>query len=514
METPHLIWDRRDFLRLALAASAGVAAGVAQPRPKFRRNPFTLGVSSGDPSPDGFVLWTRLAPDALNGGGLGSEDVAVRWQVFADENAAKTVREGRTVASAGLAHSVHVEVAGLRPDTWYWYRFSAGEDDSPLGRTRTAPLAASARPFRFAFVSCQNYEHGYFTAFDHLSRENIELVIHLGDYIYEKGAGKGANPRHHPPDTAQTLDQYRLRYAVYQLDSMLQAAHARFPWIVTPDDHEVSNNYANDIDELETPPAVFLKRREAAYQAYYEHMPLRLASLPKGPSMRLYRRVPYGSLASFHVLDGRQFRSDQPCGDNIKPVCRQALDPHQTMLGQAQEEWLQTSLDRSTARWNVLAQQVLMAEVNWSAAPGELLEHMDKWDGYHAARLRLYDFLAARKPANPVVITGDIHSNWVNDLKRDSFAERSPILATEFAGTSISSGGDRPNKHGDPHGWLVRNPQVRYFDDKRGYVLCDIRPEAFRTDFRVLDYVTRTGSPVRTAATYIVEDGRPGAQKV
>src|SRR5262249_13454016 len=215
--------------------------------------------------------------------------------------------------------------------------------------------------------------------------------------------------------------------------------------------------------------------------------------------------------AAFHVLDSRQFRSDQPCGDNIKPVCAGALAPTQTMLGQAQEEWLQTSLDRSAARWNVLAQQVLMAQVNWSAAPGTVLENMDKWCGYHAARGRLYDFLSARKPANPVVISGDIHSNWANDLKRDSFDQRSPILASEFAGTSISSGGDRAYKHGND--WLPRNPQVHFFNDKRGYVLCDIRDAAFRADFRVLDYVTRKGSPVKTTASFVVENGRPGVQR-
>src|SRR5262249_32651136 len=182
---------RREFFHSALQASAGVAAAIAQTRPKFKRNPFTLGVSSGDPSPDGFVFWTRLAPEPLDGGGLATDDIEVRWQVFADQNAKKPVREGRAIASARLAHSIHVEVSGLQPERWFWYRFSAGQDDSPLGRTRTAPTGETARPFRFAFVSCQNYEQGYYTAYDHISHEDIELVIHLGDYIYEKGARTG-----------------------------------------------------------------------------------------------------------------------------------------------------------------------------------------------------------------------------------------------------------------------------------------------------------------------------------
>ena len=419
------------------------------------------------------------------------------------------------MASARLAHAVHVEVEGLPPDTWYWYRFSAGTEDSAVGRTRTAPALDDARPFRFAFVSCQNYEHGYFTAFDHLSRENVDLIVHLGDYIYEKGASdRPGNPRRHPAETAVTLDQYRLRYACYQMDSMLQAAQAHCPWVVTPDDHEVSNDYAGVVDEKNSPTPQFLKRRDAAYQAYYEHMPLRLKSMPHRNSMRLYRRVPFGRLAGFHVLDTRQFRSDQPCGGKIDRLCAEALAADRTMMGSAQEDWLKASLNKSPATWNVLAQQVLMAEVNWSANPGLVLENMDKWDGYHAARTRLYRFLQERRPSNPVVISGDIHSSWVNDLKPDSFNPKADVLAPEFAGTSISSGGDRPNKHGDPHQWLPHNPQVQYFNDQRGYVMCDVSQKSFEVSYRLLDYVTRLGSPVKTDATFVVENGRPKAQRL
>jgi len=473
---------------------------------RFAADPFTLGVASGDPAPDGVVLWTRLAPDPLNGGGMGPEDVSVRWQVARDEKMQQVVQSGTAVATAALGHSVHVEVTGLEPARWYWYRFVAGDAESPVGRTRTAPaVGAALQKLNFAFASCQNWQAGYFTALEHLSKEELDFVVHLGDYIYEGGIGNGDGPRKHNSAEIATLADYRNRYALYKSDPFLQAAHAAFPWVVTWDDHEVENNYANLVRENRQPPGDFRQRRAAAYQAYYEHQPLRRASIPKGPDMLLYRRLAFGGLAEFHVLDTRQYRTDQPKKQEGRK------DPAATLTGKTQEEWLKDGLGRSKAKWNVLAQQVFLAQRDLAAGP----EHRfstDAWDGYVASRDRLFAFLSERKPSNPVVLTGDVHANWVADLKKDFDDPKSATLGTEFVGTSISSGGDGRDT---PEGGRVlsENPHIKFHNQQRGYVRCAITPKEWRTDYRVVPFVQKPGAPISTRATFVVEDGKPGVQR-
>ncbi|MEI9972344.1 MAG: alkaline phosphatase D family protein [Ignavibacteriota bacterium] len=287
---------------------------VLQAHPRFSAEPFSLGVASGDPWPGSVVLWTRLAPDPLHGGEMSSESVPVRWRVASDERMTRIVRQGATVAEAAWAHSVHVEVGGLDPDRWYWYQFDVGTAPnrilSPVGRTRTAP-APSAKPdrFAFAFVSCQKYESGHYTALQHLCIEDLSLVLHLGDYIYEKGPASGV--REMPFETCVTLEQYRTRYAYYKLDPILQAAHHKFPWAVVPDDHEVSNNYAGLIPAKEKEVPGFERRRAAAYKAYYEHMPLRAVARPNEAYATLYRTLPIGRLARIHML-GHASASHRP----------------------------------------------------------------------------------------------------------------------------------------------------------------------------------------------------------
>src|SRR5687767_5240052 len=303
--------SRREFLARLSAFGLAVAGIPRLPiliRPRFAANPFSLGVASGDPGPDGVVLWSRLAPDPLNGGGMGAEAVNVRWEVATDEGMRTVVKRGTSVARPDLGHSLHVEVDGLRPAAWYWYRFDVGGESSPIGRTRTAPATNSTPDrYRFAFASCQHFEMGHYTAYEHLAAEDLELVAHLGDYIYEGAANPNMPPalsvRSHQAWEPTTLEQYRNRYALYKSDRLLQAAHAAFPWVVTWDDHEVDNNYASDVPQDKTEQGGFLVRRAAAYQAYYEHQPLRKASIPKGPNMLLYRTVSAGRLARFHVLD-------------------------------------------------------------------------------------------------------------------------------------------------------------------------------------------------------------------
>lgn len=513
---PQPALSRRSFLTGGLTLcglfGARLSTGVGLDQDtRFQASPFTLGVASGDPTSDGVVLWTRLAPDPLNGGGMPPRAVRVDWQVALDDRMTKVVRRGRAFAVPAWGHSVHVEVTRLEPDRWYWYQFRAGNELSPIGRTRTLPRrGASVDRLRFAFASCQHFEMGFFTAYEHLAGEDLDMVFHLGDYIYE-GKGIEGRVRIHAGPEIMTLDDYRNRHAQYRSDPGLQAAHAAFPWIVTWDDHEVDNNYAAEVSEQNDPTDIFLRRRAAAYQAYYEHMPLRRASIPVAASMQLYRRFSYGNLASFFVLDTRQYRTDQPCGDGIKLPCETVTDPQATLLGPAQERWLVDGLSGSEARWNVMPQQVMMAKVDRLAGPDERYS-MDQWSGYDAARVRLLGFLAARRPSNPVVLTGDIHSNWVNDLKVKFADPESPVVATEFVGTSITSGGDGVDMPAPMPAVLADNPFVKFHNSQRGYVSCEITPKAMRADYRVVEYVTRRGAPRQTRASFLVEDGRPGAQ--
>jgi alkaline phosphatase D len=504
--------NRREFLSrcAAIGVSAYGLAPARGSRSRLRAYPFTLGVASGDPTPQGVVLWTRLAPEPLApGGGLGPQTVTVRWEIAQDENFARVVLRGDVIATPQLAHAVHAEVGGLQPDRVYWYRFLAGGESSPVGRTRTAPLATVLpEEFPFAFASCQHYEQGYFTALRHLANEDVRFVAHLGDYIYENG-GMPDRPRRHEGAEIMTLEEYRLRYALYKLDADLQAAHAALPWITTWDDHEVDNNYAGDRDERGSPPPEFLRRRAAAYQAYYEHMPLRRSARPDGPAARLYRRLRFGRLLDLHVLDGRQYRTDQPCGDGRKPQCAEAFDTRATMLGRAQEAWLEDGLSQSNARWNAIANQVPLSQID--NEPGEDASYsMDRWDGYPAARTRLLHFLRVRRPGNPVVLTGDTHFNLAGELKPQFGDPGSPVVGVEFIGTSLSSGGDGADSADFGQRFLAANPDLKFFNNQRGYIRCLLTPRDWRADYRVLEYVSRPGAPITTRASFIVQNGRSG----
>ena len=523
--------DRFDFERLLSSQSnrrrfllgAGTLTGLAiagqswqkvVALPKFSGYPFSLGVASGDPLPNSVVLWTRLAPDPLNGGGMARQNVRVRWQIASDENMRQVVRVGTTIATPELAHSVHVDVRGLQPDKWYWYQFKVGNELSPIGRTRTAPARRDrVASLRFAFANCQDWQNGYYPAYRHLAEEDVDLVVHLGDYIYEYGPQTGGPRQHNSPEIV-TLADYRNRHALYKTDLNLQAAHAAFPWIVTWDDHEVENNYAGLIPEENQSQQEFLRRRANAYQAYYEHMPLRRSSLPQGPNLQLYRRFTFGDLAQFNVLDTRQYRTDQPCNDGLKPRCAEALDPAATMTGTEQEQWLLRGLDKSPTRWNVIAQQTMMAEYDFDARPSAEVFNMDQWDGYVAARARLLTFLNQRRPSNPIVLTGDIHSSWVHDLKLDFSNPASSTVGTEFVGTSITS--DFPAQFIAPvRAALPDNPHTKFFDGAfRGYVRCDLTRDRWQSDYRVVSTILDPNASISTLASFVVENGRPGAQRV
>ncbi len=518
--------DRRRFMQFsgALAGAAlfaqyrGDLARAAAPLGGY---PFTLGVASGDPRPHGTVLWTRLAPDPLvPGGDMPNSRLPVRWRLARDPGMRWVEQRGVALATPELAHSVHVELGGLRPDREYYYQFAYRDEVSPVGRTRTAPSRdARVNSLAFAFASCQAWDFGYYSAYRRMADEDIRFVVHLGDYLYEYGIDERGGTRDVPvPEQFRpecvTLERYRLQYGLYKSDPDLKRVHQRFPFIVTWDDHEVQNDYAglSPVDGSEDPN--FPARRAAAYQAYYEHLPLRAAAIPQDGQARIYRRLSWGDLARFNVLDGRQYRTNQPCGDGEFPRCEESLDPAVTMLGFEQERWLRNGLDRSDARWNVLANQALMAQLDHNRGDPRIYWH-DAWDGYPAARQRIVDHLVQARIRNPVVITGDWHSTFVNDIKTDFSNPASHTVAAEFVGTSISTNDDL-SVYGPYYGPMIpANPHIKFFDgDRRGYVRCRLDRRQWRTDLRMVPTVRRPDTSVYTLASFVVEDGRPGAQRV
>jgi alkaline phosphatase D len=500
---------------VAAAATTWPLAATAAPyRGPLRSDPFTLGVASGDPDPDGFVLWTRLAPAPLAADGLGgmpSRPVPVAWEVAADERFRRIVRHGVAIARPESAHTIHVELDGLLPGREYFYRFRAERHVSPVGRTRTAPpLRAAVHSLAMSFVSCSQYEHGYFTAYRRLAEDEPELILHLGDYQYEYQAGDyviaGGNPRDHEGPETVTLANYRQRHAQYKTDPDLQAAHAVAPWAVVFDDHEVENNWADDVPEQPDPN--FPARRAAAFQAYYENMPLRRTSIPHGIDMQLYRRLRWGRLATFHLLDTRQFRDDQACGDGYRE-CAAADDPARSITGAEQEKWLLDGFRRSTARWDVLGQQVFFGARDNDAGPATVTS-MDAWDGYVASRRRITNGWLEAGVRNPVVLTGDVHAHWADELKLDYADPTSKTVGTELVCSSITSTGDGADVPTGTHPWAAWNPHLRFYNNQRGYVRTRITGDSMTADFRVVPYVTRPGAPIHTRATFVIEDRVPG----
>ena len=511
--------SRRELMKLAWVLGAAAVAPPILPRrllakPVFDSYPFTLGVASGDPLPDGLVLWTRLAPKPLEGGGMPMAPVDVNWEIARDARFQNIVQKGSTLARPELGHSVHVEVAGLDPGREYWYRFHAGDEVSRTGRTKTAPPAgAPVDRLRFAVCGCNHYEDGHFTAFRRMGEEQFDFIFHTGDYIYEGRADGGRidrRLRQHNGDELYTLVDYRNRYALYKSDRDLMAAHASAPWVVTWDDHEVANNYAGDIDQNNTPPELFVLRRAAAYQAYYETMPLRATALPSGSHMRLYRRLQFGNLIDLSVLDTRQYRSDQPCGNGARTNCAERLAPSQTMMGAEQERWLFDNLATVSARWTVIGQQVYSFAFDRARANPDGQFSMDKWDGYVAARQRLYNRLLETRAPNPIVLSGDVHQHYGADLKLDFTDPRSATVGVEFTNTAVTTSGDGSDVGATWEATKGDNPHIKYHSNRRGYIACTATPDAMRADFKILDAVSVPDRPVRIGGSLVVAAGRPG----
>ncbi|WP_205528566.1 alkaline phosphatase D family protein [Desertimonas flava] len=525
--------SRRRFISLGGAVAAGLTgSGIARgaaggvrffgtsAEPPITRDPFTLGVASGDPWPGSVVLWTRLLPrpDRIDDPGLGQRSVDVAWQIATDPSMRVIERHGVARAEPAHGHSVHVTADGLRPGREYWYRFRTGSWLSPIGRTKTAP-ATDATPARLDLIaaSCQSWAAGYYTAHRHIAAEHPDVVVFLGDYIYERPitATDCARllPTDLPPHLAtetDTLERYRAQYAWYRQDPDLQASHRAAPWVVTWDDHEVQDNYAGFDNVSGLADDRFAARRAAAYQAYWEHLPLR-SRPPIGPSMTMHRRLDFGTLLLLEVLDTRQFRSRQMSGAGWTADAPGRRDPGRTMLGDSQQRWLEAGLRTSPATWNVIAQQVMLGRIAIESTDGPL-HNVDTWDGYPVAQRRMHDALAAT--ANPVVLTGDLHAGYALDvtaaIRHDSDRDVTPIAA-EFAATSISSGGDGSDESATHRRLLRSNPHLHYAKPRRGYLRCRVSPREMTVDFRTVLRVERDAhSPVSTDRSFVVEAGRRG----
>ena len=511
--------------RMVLALGGGGAVLAAAPAfgqlvaaPVFQDYPFQLGVASGDPAPDGFVIWTRLAPRPFEiGCGMPAAVVPVRYEVAADESFKTIARSGEALARPELGHAVHVEVTGLEPGRPYWYRFICGSERSLVGRAKTLPAAgADVAAVRFAVGGCQHYEQGYFTAWRHAAAEDLDFIYCYGDYIYE---GRGARvrtqsgqpvetPRQHFGSEIYSIDDYRRRYAQYKMDADLQAAHAAAPWFSVWDDHEIDNNWASSFDQDGTPPEIFALRQQMAMQAFYEHTPLRTRSLPHGPQIALYRRATYGQLLDMSFLDTRQYRSDQQCADKWRVACPEIERGDAAMLGDAQEKWLFDGLSGSRAKWKALAQQVMVMDLDRD--PGELQAvNLDSWAGYRTPRARLLRFLQERRIGNSVVLTGDEHQNYAGELHLDGRNPGKTPIAVEFVATSITSGGDGQDQRADMAAIQAVNAQLKFNNNQRGYVVCDVTKERWLSTFKVVDKVSARGGALSVRAKWAVADGDP-----
>ena len=522
---------RRDILKWAALASAPVSFSLSMAQSPLRHNPFTLGVASGSPNHHSVVLWTRLMPDAVSGNSqFAASDVSVQWEVADDEGFKVNRRSGQVVALAALAHSVHLELDQLQSDRWYYYRFQIGDAQSTVGRTRTLPHPeAMVQKLRVAYASCQRWEHGYFSAYDHMCQENLDLVLFLGDYIYEY-AGAANAVRLPSGGWVNSLSDYRDRYALHRSEKGLQAMHAQCPWLITWDDHEVSNDYAGlQRGQSGNISLDFAAQRARAYQAFYEHMPLRASALTKsieglasGAELRIYGQVAYGKLANIYLLDDRQYRDRQVCNKNEAygsgwvdtAQCEEWLNPKRTLLGAQQSQWLDQSFAnaKGDARtWNVIAQQTIFGRRDYKLGAGYSLWN-DGWDGYSAARQNMTQSMQNHALKNPVLLGGDVHENWVGHVMADAYKDDSAKIGVEFCGAGITA---RSAGNSKLAARLAENPHFIFADSERkGYGVVEFTAKQIQTELKVVDDVRQQKTKIETLAKFSVEAGVPQVNRL
>ena len=523
--------SRRDWLKRTAAAVAPLSYSLSSAQAPLKHNPFTLGVASGSPNHHSVVLWTRLMSDASSGQSyFATSDITLQWEVADDEHFKVNRRTGQVVALAALAHSVHLELDGLQSDRWYFYRFQMGDAQSTTGRTRTLPHPeAMVQKLRVAYASCQRWEHGYFSAYDHMCQENLDMVLFLGDYIYEY-AGAANAVRLPTGGWVSSLSDYRDRYALHKSEKGLQAMHAQCPWLVTWDDHEVSNDYAGLArGQSGNISFDFAAQRARAYQAFYEHMPLRASALTRsieglaqGAEMRIYGQVAYGKLANFYLLDDRQYRDRQVCNklggygsSFVDPdQCEEWLDPKRTLLGAQQEQWLNQSFAQArndTRVWNVVAQQTIFGRRDFRTGPGRYLWN-DGWDGYSAARQRMTQSMQSNALKNPVLIGGDVHENWVGHVMADAYKDDSAPVGVEFCGAGITARAGGNSKIAER---LKENPHFVFAEgERKGYGVVEFTSKQIQTELRVVDDVRQPITKIETLAKFAVEAGLPKLQRL
>ncbi|WP_114855013.1 alkaline phosphatase [Brachybacterium sp. YJGR34] len=501
--------SRRRLLQLGGASATAIALGIdapaaqAEPLP-HREGLFSLGVASGAPRPDGAVLWTRLAPEPLAEDGhadMPLRPVSVRWEVATDEEFGQIAARGTALAQPELAHAVHPRVEGLDPATAHFYRFRVGPQTSPVGRFRTLPAEGTAPDaFSIGVVSCQAWYHGHFTAHRHLAaEEELDLVVFVGDYIYEYGItsanlrrqGAEVGPAHEVE--TETLEQYRLRYSLFKSDPHLQALHARVPAVAVWDDHEVQNDYAGETSSTGISAEMFVHRIAVAYRAFYENMPLDLTALPEGPDADITAGFDVGSLARISLLDTRQFRDPAPATEEEQQA------QERTMLGAEQERWIAERLTDSPATWNVMAHGVVLVPITE--------DRVDMWDGYPAARRRM---LAAMAEAdNPVMLTGDIHRHVAAEIPSDPADPGSDPLGVELVCTSVASDGDGAPTDGYTEDW-VQHDYVKLYDGRRGYLHVRLSAEEMVSSFWVVDWIEADDTaPKQLRARFTTPAGDP-----
>lgn len=488
---------------LALAASrflSPVTAIAARPQPYADGDPFTLGVASGDPRPDGFVLWAR--PLGLSG------TATVGVEIAEDDGFRRIVRSGSVIAYPSRGHAVHAEPVGLDHGRTYFYRFHLDGTTSAIGRTAT--IDPQIARLRLALAACQHWEHGWFSAYRDMVAQEIDALLHVGDFIYEKSFGTGPNVRSFGGPDPFTLEDYRARHALYHTDPDLQAATAAFPIIATWDDHEVENDYASLQGSITEDPVAFVARRAAAYQAWFEHMPISPRRLMPNGTANIMRRLEWGALASLAVLDCRQFRTPQPCGTGGQVIadCAEVFDPSATMLGLEQEAWLRDRLANERSRWSLIGQATMVSRL--PLPDGGDARWSDIWDGYAASRDRL--IAALRQPAvrNPVLLGGDVHSFWANDIQSDPERMQGPVVASEIVTSCLAS---RNGPEALFAGVQRRNPQVRFHDnDHAGYTVLDINAERIDGRFRAVRDLTDPNSASIDLRRFAVEGGAPGVR--